>query len=121
MKAYHIKYRLNMSHSADNDIRHRHKHILDIEMYVTTSTSFQEFRSIEKNMSEVLNRYQNRYLNDLPEFGADASLEHTGEAIYTMLCEEVEKHSWHICCFEISETPLRVYIIRDEDFTTRCI
>ncbi len=124
MKIYHFKYRLGMSHSADNDREHMHKHVLEIEMYITPEdegASFNEFDSIEKYMERVLGDLQGKYLNDIPIFGEDASLEHTGETIYKLLCDEVEKYKWHMCCFEISETPLRVYIIKDENFNTRCI
>ena len=124
MKAYHLKYRLSMSHSADNKEEHRHTHVLEIEIFVKPHDKdriFSDFRSIEIHMNEVLDGFQGKYLNDIEIFGADASLEHTGETIYRLLSDEVERNKWHFCCLEISETPLRVYIIRDEDFNTRCI
>ena len=124
MKYYHLKYRLKMSHSVDNIKEHAHKHVLETEFYlkpVDESNMFAEFKDIETNINDKLNVYQNRYLNEYPEFGADASLEHTGETIYGMISDNLLDKNWKLVCFEISENPLRVYIIRDDAFDMRCI
>ena len=98
-----------MSHSVDNIKEHAHKHVLETEFYL---------KPVDESK---LNVYQNRYLNEYPEFGADASLEHTGEAIYGMISDNLLDKNWKLVCFEISENPLRVYIIRDDAFDMRCI
>ena len=80
-KYYRLKYRLAISHSADNNIDHEHSHVLEIEAYTfPMMENFQEFNDIEKHVDTCLSRFQNQYLNDLPEFHGDASLENTGEA-----------------------------------------
>ena len=124
MKYYHLKYRLRMSHSVDNQKEHRHKHVLEIEFFLKPddeTSMFTEFNSIEKYIDGSLDIYQDQYLNDYPEFGADASLEHTGETVYRLIADRLSDEKWRIVCFEISENPLRVYIIKDEDFNMRCI
>ncbi len=124
MKYYHLKYRLKMSHSADNNPKHQHQHVLEIEFFLrpgNVDSMFTEFNAIEKYINETLDVYQDKYFNDLPEFGEDASLEHTGETVYEMITRRLEDQNWDVVCFEISENPLRVYVIKHEDYNMRCI
>ena len=124
MRYYHLKYRLRMSHSVDNQREHMHKHVMEIEFFLMPkdeASMFTEFNSIEKLIFGSLDVYQEAYLNDYPEFGEDASMEHTGETIYRLITERLTDREWEVVCFEISENPLRVYIIKNEDFNMRCI
>lgn len=119
---YRLKYRLAMRHSADNNREHEHSHVLEIEAYAfPMMENFQEFNDIEKHIDACLDRFQNRYLNELPEFDGDASLENTGEVLFPILKEELRENDWDLQRFEISETPLRVYIITKSSFRRRCL
>lgn len=119
---YRLKYRLTIRHSADNNREHEHSHVLEIEAYAfPLMENFQEFNYIEKHVDRCLGRFQNEYLNDLEEFGGDASLENTGEVLFPLLREELKKNDWDLRRFEISETPLRVYIISKDSFRRRCL
>ena len=121
-KYYRLKYRLAISHSADNNIDHEHSHVLEIEAYTfPMMENFQEFNDIEKHVDTCLSRFQNQYLNDLPEFHGDASLENTGEVLFPLLRQTLMQNSWDLRRFEISETPLRVYIITQDSFRRRCL
>ena len=121
-KYYRLKYRLNIRHSADNNREHEHSHVLEIEAYAfPLMENFQEFNYIERHVDDCLDRFQNQYLNDLPEFAGDASLENTGEVLFPLLREELHRNDWDLQRFEISETPLRVYIISKDTFRRRCL
>lgn len=121
-KYYRLKYRLTIRHSADNNIDHEHSHVLEIEAYTfPMMENFQEFNNIEKHVDDCLSRYQNKYLNDLPEFQKDASLENTGEVLFPLLRAQLKENGWDLRRFEISETPLRVYIITQDSFQRRCL
>lgn len=112
MKYYKLKYRLNMSHSANNQREMEHHHVLEIELYAyPQGENFVEFGDMEHFVCGCLDRYQNQYLNDCPEFEGDVSLENIGEVLYRELEENFTLHNWNFDRFEISETPLRIYII----------
>lgn len=64
----------------------------------------------------MLDPYQNQYLNEFPEFGGDTSIEHLGEVFYEKVKDALEKKQWKFARFEISETPLRIYAIVEEEF-----
>ncbi len=121
-KYYRLKYRLTIRHSADNNRDHEHSHVLEIEVFAfPMMENFQEFNNIEKHVDDCLSRFQNQYLNDLPEFQGDASLENTGEVLFPLLRAELRRSNWNLRRFEISETPLRVYIITQDSFQRRCL
>ena len=52
-----------------------------------------------------------KYLNDMPEFDGDTSVENVGEVLYARLSKHFEDRHWKFSRMEISETPLRVYVI----------
>lgn len=112
MKNYHLKYRLNISHSVDSDRSKEHNHIFEIEVYAyPEDDTFVEFSDMEKLVEDVLSKYQKRYLNDMPEFEGDTSVENVGEVLYGSLSKHFEDMRWNFKRMEISETPLRVYVI----------
>lgn len=112
MKYYRLKYRLNMSHSATNRRADEHHHVLEIELYAyPKGRDFVEFGEMERLVTECLEIYQNQYFNDMADFDGDVSLEHIGEVLYRKLAENFGKQQWSFDRFEISETPLRVYVI----------
>lgn len=121
MKYYRLKYRLSMSHSATNSRENEHNHVLEIELFAYPRENvFMEFGDMERFVSGCLDCYQNHYLNDFPEFHGDTSLENVGEVLYLKLENVFEEHSWDFERFEISETPLRVYIITRSTYQKGC-
>lgn len=101
-----------MSHSATGQRADEHHHVLEIELYAYPGGSgFVEFGDMERLVTGCLEEYQNQYFNDMEDFGGDVSLEHIGEVLYGKLAETFGEWQWRFDRFEISETPLRVYVI----------
>lgn len=117
MKYHRLKYRLSMQHSFDGQIEHKHHHLIEIEIVARQmSEGFLEFASMDSILKQVFDPYQYQYLNDFPEFGGDTSMEHLGEVFYVRVKEALGEQGWQFARFEISETPLRVYAIVEEEF-----
>ena len=121
MKCYRLKYRLTMSHSATNRRENEHNHVLEIEIFAYPQMNrFVEFGEMEEIVSQCLDGYQNRYLNDMEEFCGDTSLENKGEILYLKLEKAFLVQGWTVERFEISETPLRVYVITKNTYQRGC-
>lgn len=73
------------------------------------------FNEVESEIDRCLTPYKNQFLNDLPEFISSASIEQIGEVFYSKLHESVASLGLILDRFEIGETPLRMYIICQED------
>ncbi len=117
MKYHRLKYRLCMQLSFDVQIEHKHHHLIEIEIVARLiAEDFLEFDSMDSILKQVLDPYQNQYLNEFPEFGGDTSIEHLGEVFYEKVKDALEKKQWKFARFEISETPLRIYAIVEEEF-----
>lgn len=111
---YILGFFIEISHSADGNIEHAHEHTLEIGMTVSDNTTrFMSFNDLEGVVKSILMRYNNAYLNDFPEFKADASVENIGEVIYEQVRQKLEENNMTIHEFTIAETPLRTYIITD--------
>ena len=68
-------------------------------------------RRIEKYAAEVLGHYENRYLNDMPEFGGDASIEQIGNRLFADIKDRLDFNHVDMERLEIGENPLRTYIV----------
>ncbi len=116
MRYHRLKHRLSMQHSFDGQAKHRHHHLIEIEIVARQmSEDFLEFADMDSILKQVLAPYQYQYLNEFPEFGGDTSIEHLGEVFYMKVKEALERQHWQFARFEISETPLRVYAIVEEE------
>lgn len=116
MKCYKIKYRLGITHSVDNDEKHKHNHILEGEIFAKPSDNdFVEFSDMENMVNETLEEYKNKYLNDLEEFNGDANIENVGEVFWEKLFRVFEKNGWALIRLEIGENPLRIYSVSTEE------
>lgn len=117
MKYYRLKYRLSMQHSFDGQTEHKHHHLIEIEIVARQmSEDFSEFANMDSILKQVLDPYQYQYLNEYLEFEGDTSMEHLGEVFYVKVKHALEEQHWQFARFEISETPLRVYSIVEEEF-----
>ncbi len=117
MKYHRLKYRLSMEHSFDGQLKNKHHHLIEIEIVVRRiSDEFMEFNDMDSILKRELDTYQYKYLNEFSEFEGDTSIEHLGEVFYYKLKTALEKQQWKLARFEISETPLRVYAIVEEEF-----
>ncbi len=112
MKYYKLKYRLSITHSADNNEEHKHNHVLEGEIFAEPAAdNFVEFSDMEDMVNKTLEIYQNQYLNSLEEFAGDANIENVGEVFWRKLVKVFDKNGWKLIRLEIGENPLRVYAV----------
>lgn len=118
MKYYCMRYRLNITHSRDNNKLNAHAHVFEITLFLEPKKGgFSEFGDIEETMNGVLGIFQNKFLNDMEIFEGNTSLENVGEVAWKLLCEAYdEEGKWEVDRLEISEIPTRIYVITKDDF-----
>lgn len=118
MKYYCMRYRLNITHSRDNNFATAHAHVFEITVFLEPKVrGFAEFGDIEELMKRTLEPFQNRYLNDFEIFNGDTSVENVGEVAWLLLCEAYDSEGiWEVDRIEISEIPTRTYVITKDDF-----
>ncbi len=113
-EGFRYKYRLPIDHSFDGSIEKKHHHVIEVSVEFSSLKGAKRvvrMRDIEDIISNILDTYRNRFINDFPEFGGDSTVENMGEVIFHKLYEAFKETEWDIDRFEISETPLRVYAI----------
>lgn len=114
MKTYCIRRCISICHSNSGDKAHKHIHTIEIAAYIKNMEGqFQviRFEEIENMLDSGLALYQNEYLNDMKGFEENVSIEHLGEILFYRLDEVLNDKGLFMEKFEISETPLRTYII----------
>jgi len=115
-------------HSTDDQYDHRHSHSVEIITYVESDRAEGEaFDTIEGFTRDYLTYFDQKYLNDLPEFstvigteiGAHtdqsmrtrATIEQLGHVIFEGLQEKLQRHNLILRQLMIGETPLRMYTL----------
>ena len=115
MALYHIQTNVPILHSMTGSRAESHFHSLTIELYISCpGEGMLRFRKVEELVDWCLAPYKNRFLNDMPEFNGDASIEEAGEVFCEKLRRAMEQFGLTLERFEIQETPLRAYIIHRE-------
>ena len=115
MPSYHIRACLPILHSMTGDRAASHLHTIALSLYLfNPENTMLRFSEIEGAIDRCLSPYKNRFLNEMPEFESDASIEQIGEVLYVRLQETMAAYDLMLERFEIEETPLRTYIIRRE-------
>ena len=109
---YCFHYLLPMTHSTDNIKEHIHSHTLEITVYISGIDSEHEsLNRSERYAGDVLKQYENRYFNEMPEFGGDTSVENVGEVFFKKLTGVLMSSGIELKRLEIGENPLRQYVI----------
>ena len=114
MRTYCFRRCISISHSNNQSREHIHSHTIEVAAFIKYMESQSEvirFREVENLLDDSLAPYQKGYLNDMEGFERDASIEHLGEVLFYHLYEILNKQGLNMERFEISETPLRTYII----------
>lgn len=116
---YRFKFYLNASHSIylKGILGEKHPHTWEITLdTVKMEDNFIIFSDIEKNIEKYLQKFQDKYINDIDPFN---TLNPTLENICIYFKESFEKllieNNWVLLSIEISETPTRSYIIDVSD------
>ena len=114
-KRYKLKQFLAIQHSFDGNTENIHAHTIAINCSIKTDTEdIIDYGKVENVIKKCIDKYENKYLNDLPEFKESATIEKLGEVLCFEIDDELKKTGYEMDRFEIGETPLRVYVITDE-------
>lgn len=124
-RQYKYKFYLNMNHSVEMEGQRGaiHSHTWEISMGIAMGDSqFIRFSDIEKRINELLDMYQDKYLNDVPPFNViNPTLENMCDYLFERVSKELQESGWMLLIMEMSETPSRVYQVSginpEEDYT----
>lgn len=114
MKTYCFRTCISISHSNDDNRENAHIHTVEIAAYVKTNeqqSDLVRFDDMEGLIDACLEPYQECYLNEMKGFEKDVRIEYLGETLFYQLDEKLSGNGMYMERFEISETPLRTYII----------
>jgi len=116
-KQYKYKFYLNMNHSVMmNGTRGQiHSHTWEIAMGIAMASSdMVRFSDIEKKVNMLLDKYQDKYLNDIKPFDVrNPTLENVCDYLYWQVSKEIGESGWMLLNMEMSETPSRVYQVSE--------
>ena len=116
MPSYHIRTCIPIVHSMTGREEDKHTHSVELALYLSRpGGGMLRFRQVEEAVDRCLAPYRNRFLNAMPEFHDGAAIEQVGEVFFLRLRETMAAAGLVLERFEIGETPLRTYIIRQED------
>ncbi len=116
MQLYRIHTSVTIYHGRSAEREKAHNHSIEIDMYVEKATDdFQQFQEIELRTGAYFKQYENQFLNVMPEFHGDTSLENMGEVFFAGLTAALSGSKLTLRRLEVGETPLRTYIIGVED------
>lgn len=114
-RQYKYKFYLNLNHSICIDEKQGavHPHTWELVLDIATSENkFQEFSEIEMRLEELLDKYQDKYINTIEPFDEiNPTIENAAEIFATEIKKSMEEVGWLLLTFEISETPTRTYVI----------
>lgn len=115
-EGYKFKYRLNAKHSFNSDIKNIHAHTFEILLFIESKKNGKQVVSyeIDEIVEQFLLCYQNQYLNDISPFNQlEPTIENMGDIFYEQLKAILSNKKFNLIQLEISDTPLRVYLISD--------
>ncbi|QNU66956.1 6-carboxytetrahydropterin synthase [Ruminiclostridium herbifermentans] len=115
-EGFKLKYRLNAKHSLSNDAKNIHPHTFEISLLFEQLQLEKkvDLYSIDRIIENFLLLYQNKYLNDISPFNQlEPSIENMGNVFYEEFKVILHNEQLNLIQLEISETPLRVYLVSD--------
>lgn len=118
-RQYKYKFYLNMNHSVKMDGKRGqiHSHTWEVAMGIAmVSNGMVRFSEIEKKVNALLDKYQDKYLNDIEPFNTmNPTLENVCDYLYKQVTKEIQESGWMLLNMEMSETPSRVYQVSELD------
>ena len=114
MKKYCFRECISIRHSKDGDVKNVHIHTVELGTYMLvdeTKNKVGRFDDLESIVKEVTEPYRDCYLNELEGFADNPNIEYLGEVLFEKIEEALSKKEIYLERFEISENPLRVYIL----------
>lgn len=114
MKKYCFKDCITIRHSKNGNEENVHVHTVELGTYMLvdeTKNKVERFDDLESIVKEVIEPYRDCYLNELEGFANDSRIEYLGEVLFEKIEETLSKKEIYLERFEISENPLRTYIL----------
>lgn len=114
MRTYCFRTCISILHSSDNNADNAHVHTVEVAVYLYLKemlSDIRKFEEIEQMISKYLDKYREKYLNDLEGFEDNADIERLGEVLFYGLVEVLDNDNMSMERLEIGETPLRTYIV----------
>ena len=114
-KQYKYKFYLNMNHAIviDGNMGEIHPHTWEITMDLTSvKDGITLFSKIEKRINELLEEYQDKFLNEIEPFTyVNPTLENVCDFLSIKIRDELLRSGWILLTMEMSETPSRAYVV----------
>ncbi len=115
LKRYRLKFFIAIQHSFDGNTENIHAHTIVVECSVKTDQQdIIDYSLVEDVIKSCIDKYDNKYLNDIEGFETSATIERLGEILCFEIDDALKVIGYEMDHFEIGETPLRVYVITDE-------
>ena len=118
-RQYRYKIYLNANHSIKIGQKQGeiHPHTWEISMdMIEINELFTEFTNVEKVLENIIEPYQDKYINDLPPFNRlNPTLENITEYFKDLFEKELVNLGYILVSIEVSETPTRAFIINLTD------
>ncbi len=114
MRTYCFRACISISHSNDYNRENAHIHTVEVTSHVRYNdiqSDLKKFDDAEEIINSCFEPYQECYLNDMEGFEETVTIEHLGETLFFQLNRKLDNNGMFLEKFEISETPLRTYII----------
>ena len=111
---YKCQYHFNASHSFDGNKEQAHSHTFTMILYIRNhSGRDMDFKRLDRMIEIFLGRYEGMYLNELPCFAGNASIEAIGDYFYEQLKIKFSELNAELMQLDIGDTPLGVYQVCD--------
>ncbi len=114
MRTYCFRSCISITHSNDYKKENAHGHTVEIAAFLRLDNEVldvHKFGDTEVKIETYLAPYQECYLNEMEGFEKNVSLEYLGEVLFSTLEDRFFGSTISMERLEISETPLRTYII----------
>lgn len=116
---YYSQYKFNFYLNATHAIYFKgncgtpHPHTWEITIHtIKLRQEFVQFHDVEETIEALLEKYQNKFLNDFEPFDViNPTLEYITQFLLEQFQEVLKPIGWLIFMIEISETPTRSYVI----------
>lgn len=121
MTYYKLIHYLNASHSFEDLEEHAHMHTFEITLYIEVlhDQEDQIFHRMDTYLEQYFKTYEGTYLNDNAKIRTmNPSLENIGDYFYESLRELLQEKNMKLIQLEISENPLRRYIVSERILLT---
>lgn len=116
MRLYCMKTCISIYHGSSGERRKAHCHTIEVVAYIERpGEDFARFSEVETVLNSYMSQYRNQFLNALPEFHGDTSIEGIGEAFFAGISTSLQRENLVLKRLEVSETPLRRYVIGVEE------